>query len=62
MQSIDDLLSTSGLGDGVVGKLNGDHDEGNVLRGVGFGGGHTDLWAGLSNVSGSPSRLPFGLR
>ena len=56
MQSIDDLLSSSSLENGIVTKLNGDHDECDVLRSVGLGGSDTDLGTSL-HVSSLCRRL-----
>lgn len=43
MKTVDDLLSSSGLANGIIGQLNSHHDKSNVLRSVGLGGGDTDL-------------------
>lgn len=47
MQAIDNLLTSFFLRDRVVGKLQCDHDERNVLGGVRLGGGHTDFRSGV---------------
>ena len=60
VQAINDLLSSSSLEDRVVTQLNGNHDESDVLRSVGLGGGDTDLGTSLY-VSSRADDRPFKL-
>jgi hypothetical protein len=43
VKTINDLLTSSRLANGVVGELESNHDEGDILRGVRLGRGNTDL-------------------
>lgn len=47
VKAIDDLISSFSKGDAVLRKLDGHHDESDILRGVGFGGSDTNLGAGV---------------
>jgi hypothetical protein len=56
VQAVNDLLSSSGLEDGVVAELHGDHHEGDKLRSVCLGRSDTDLGTGLLGQLGPIAR------
>lgn len=49
MESVDDLLASVALEDGVVRQLNSDHHQSDVLRGIGFGRSDPDLGTSLKS-------------